>query len=240
MTDKKYNKVEPNQKKAKQEVDANEIAEQVKEVQAQRVVKNAPKKTKKGLIERATIALIGPDGLPRVGRYISKEVLAPAVKDFLWSSIQTAASMLIFKNDDPGYRGYEQQRNFNSYSSRPQGHTTNYRGVSSRPSNVHRDDRDRRDDRYRDPEQAQQLRPGTILADWVLQTRDDAVRVHEALRDLAYQYSKVKVGNYYELIGVSTVYTDYDYGWAWDDIENVRIKPVRNGFILELPPIQAI
>lgn len=230
---KEYDKVA----QVKREVKAAEVEEQVEqEIKLAKVVNKSPKKVKKGLIERTVVALIGPDGLPAVGRYVTKEIVGPAVKNIIFDSFTNGLRMLVFK-DDPGqqYRGTYYG---GGYANQGRG-ATNYANRYRQGSSASPRKEDVRDWAV-DPDQAQPLTNGTILQDWVLERQDDAVRVHEALREIAYKYNKVKVANYYELIGVNTVYTDNNFGWGWDDIDRVRIRAVRGGYILELPPVQVM
>lgn len=208
------------------------------ELRLQKVTSKPVKKVKRGIIERGVVALIGPDGLPKVSKQVFSEVVGPAIKNMAFDALNNGLRMLIFKDDN--YYSRQPDR----YGSRTTGwdpnRHTNY-GSAYRGSRTHTAASPRKDERPArptyEPGQAQSLSNGSIVYDYTLESREDATRVLDALRDNCYKYGKVKVANYYELIGIPTVYTDNNFGWLWDDIEHVRIRPARGEFVLELPPV---
>ena len=216
------------------------VHEQEEEVAVERKVAGAvvgkPKQVKKGLMERLVVSMIGPDGLPAVGRYISKELIGPAAKQLFFDSITSAAHMMVFKDGggprNGGYSsGYQQQyRGKTDYGSRYRSGGASYSQPSVRNEGFPEDDRD----------SAQRLGPGVILVDWSVGDRGSAQRVLDELLDLSQQYGNVRVSDYYGLMGIPTKFTDNNYGWLYGDIERTRIRSSRGEFILDLPPIKVI
>lgn len=188
-------------------------------------------KSKKPLMERLVVALIGPDGLPAVGRYVAHEVVGPAVKNMLVDTVTNGIQMLVFKDGTK-----VQPRTSRNYSS------STYREASSSYRKSSRST-------YVVPESPvpvtstynhQELSRGVLLWDYAIPTREEARNVIEALQDIGYEYGIVKVREYYDLIGHNTVYTDNNFGWTFDMLERLRIRTVREGFVIDLPPIQEV
>jgi hypothetical protein len=71
------------------------------------------------------------------------------------------------------------------------------------------------------------------LGEIVLGSQDDAEKVLDTLRILLHTYDTVTVGDYLELVGISPTFTDSRVGWT--KLDNVPIKKVPKGFLLELP-----
>lgn len=72
-----------------------------------------------------------------------------------------------------------------------------------------------------------------IIDDIILDTRADAEDVIDNLIDYIDKYGVTTIADLYELIGKRAEYTDNDYGWK--DLSTARVRPVREGYLLELP-----
>lgn len=234
---KEYNKIPQVQR----EIGAREdTVEEVADVKLQKVVSVPAKKVKKGLVERAVVAIIGPDGIPRVSKQVMSEIVGPSIRNLAFDAISNGLRMLILK-DDYSRTDYTQGRPYQGgWGNQQTNYRSAYRGSRSSFASGTRKEEEPRVHAALEPGQAQALTHGAIILDYNLESREDAQRVLNALRDNCYQYGKVKVANYYELIGVPTVYTDNNFGWLWDDIEHVFIRPARGGFTLQFPPISAM
>lgn len=228
---KDYNKVEPKAvAKVVEEVEVEEVVEK----RPTSVVKKAPKKAKKGLVERGVAALIGPDGLPAVGRFVVKDVIGPALKDLFVNSIVSGVQMFAYRDGNAPRTPYNgRTQSFNSPRKVDYGSRYGQPRTQSKPSN------NGPWNDYGNPgNNGQRLITGSVLNDWAIPDRDDAMKVITAMNEIAYNYGQVKVRDYYDLIGVETVYTDNNYGWLWDDIQGLRIRTTRDGFVLDLPPVR--
>lgn len=76
------------------------------------------------------------------------------------------------------------------------------------------------------------------MADVVFLSRDDAERVLEAMQQLLGHYEVVSFADYLELVGLAPTRPDENVGWR--KLDDVQIKEVRDGFMLELPPTEPI
>lgn len=52
--------------------------------------------------------------------------------------------------------------------------------------------------------------------------------------DIIEEYGRISVAKFYDICGITTTITQYDYGWY--DLVNVRVRPSQGKWILELPP----
>ena len=74
--------------------------------------------------------------------------------------------------------------------------------------------------------------------DIVLASRSDAEAVLTQLRSLLNDYGVVTVSDLYDLVGVTSNFTDNKFGWT--DLKTAVIKGVRTGYLLDLPIPQEI
>lgn len=69
-------------------------------------------------------------------------------------------------------------------------------------------------------------------------TRGEAEKVLTYLMDIIDQYDFVSVQDLYEMVGIVPGFTDNR--WGWYELTGADIVPVRDGFILDLPPTKPI
>ena len=74
--------------------------------------------------------------------------------------------------------------------------------------------------------------------DIVLASRSDAEEVLTQLCALLNDYGVVTVSDLYDLVGITSKFTDDKYGWT--DLKTAVIKGVRTGYLLDLPTPQEI
>ena len=67
----------------------------------------------------------------------------------------------------------------------------------------------------------------------VLRTRGEAEDVISCMDELMDRYGIVSVGDYYDLVGIESDYTNEKYGWT--DIRSARVIRVRDGYTIKLP-----
>ncbi len=78
------------------------------------------------------------------------------------------------------------------------------------------------------------------IEDYILQDRDDADEVLEKLTEGVNKYGSISVADYLDLLMVTSKFTDYSYGWTSDTFVNVRVVPVRGGYLIKLPPASSL
>lgn len=74
--------------------------------------------------------------------------------------------------------------------------------------------------------------------DLVLASRDEAETVLERLNDIIDKYQVASLADLYDLTGLPT--THVDNKWGWTDLHNVEIRQVRDGYLLDLPPVEEV
>lgn len=72
----------------------------------------------------------------------------------------------------------------------------------------------------------------------ILETRDQAELVVERMIDIIRQFEVVSVADLNELCNIESQYTDQKWGWFY--LNNVQVRQVREGYLIDLPPAEAI
>jgi len=52
------------------------------------------------------------------------------------------------------------------------------------------------------------------------------------------QYDFASVADYYDLLGLET--TPIDNKWGWTYLNNVQVRQVRQGYVIDLPPAEEL
>lgn len=72
----------------------------------------------------------------------------------------------------------------------------------------------------------------------VLASREEAELVLERMGDILDMYNVVQMSDMKELIGIAT--THVDNKWGWDNLSDARVRQIREGYLLDLPPANPI
>lgn len=78
-----------------------------------------------------------------------------------------------------------------------------------------------------------ETRTGYSYDDIVIESRGEAEEVLNQMCELISTYGIVSVADLYDLVGVSSNYTDNKYGWT--NLRNGEVVRVRDGYMLKLP-----
>lgn len=76
------------------------------------------------------------------------------------------------------------------------------------------------------------------INDVILQNRDEAERVVETLIECLDKYEVASLADYYDLLGLPTSHVDNKWGWTY--LNNIEIRQVRDGYLIELPPLEEL
>lgn len=226
MSKKNYNDI-PVKDNVKQESGE----EQVEREKVKRVVSGKPKKVKKGLANRLVAGMLGPDGAAGLGEYIMEDMIKPAVQNLVVDTVTAGINRLVYGDKGAPSRGYG--RNYSNSYRPTYGGRTNY-------SNRYKDERDDRDRKDRDRDEQPRRRQSHIVEEFIIEDRHEAVEVLNSLVNHAERYGTVAVADYYEAMGVPSVFTDNNYGWDFNDISRATILPSRRGFVIKFPPTDTI
>jgi hypothetical protein len=161
-------------------------------------------------------------------RFVAADVMLPAFRNLLLDAIVNGAKGVIM--GDPSYRRRDAEY-------RP---TINYSNPIRRPTTVYRDTRDPRDRRPYLPDQPHPYRnQGNIdRSEIVLARKEDAELVVERLIDVVDQFEVATLADYYDLCGVPSSHVDNKWGWTY--LNNVEIRQTRDGYIIDLPPLEVV
>jgi hypothetical protein len=72
----------------------------------------------------------------------------------------------------------------------------------------------------------------------ILSSREDAERVLEQLLDIIEKYDVASWADLCELVGWPS--TPIDNKWGWTYLTNVSVRQVRDGYMIDLPGLEAV
>lgn len=198
----------PSNSHKKEQKVQTEVEKKVNKVVTGKVVKQ-----KKSLMKKFTEVFIGDD-IDSVGAYILYDVLIPAAKSTLSDMVGSGIEMLLFGETKGSRTKRDRNKSYVSYSS-----------YYDRNDNRRKDDR--QDDRSR------RNRSMLNFDDIILDQRGEAEEVLSHLVDLTEDYGIATVADLYDLVGITSNFTDNKYGWT--NLSSAQIIRVRNGYLLSLP-----
>lgn len=180
--------------------------EEVENKKVEKVVKGSVKTKKKSSSTRFKDVFIAEEA-SSVKDYILMDVLLPTIKKAISDIVSNGVDMLLY-----GETGRS--------SSRRSGSKVSY--------SKYYDERDRGRERdYR------RIKSAYDYEDIFLETRAEAEEVLNRMDDLIDNYGIVSVADLYDLVGISSNYTDNKYGWT--NLRNARVERARDGYYLNLP-----
>lgn len=193
---------------AKVELPSNSIsggAEKKPEKKFEKVTTGKVATKEKNDIQKVASMFIAED-LKTVKDHILKDVAVPKLQDF-FADLMIATINMIFRGDD---------RPRNNYSgSYAQPNRVSYNQYSGRNNN--------------------QARPAAAInyQDVIFSSRGDAEEVLSQMIDAISTYNCVSVADFYDLVGMTSNYTDNKYGWY--DMRSAYVQAVNGGYIIRLP-----
>lgn len=150
-----------------------------------------------------------------------KDVVVPGIRNLIFDGFNELLAAMLFPDDSPrpsnGYR---------SGGGRKGGRTSydKYYDDKQRRGG-RRGGRNYQDESY-DPD------------DIILPTRAQANEALDELDYIIHKYGQASIATFYDIVGVTGEWTDNRYGWT--SIRGAQIKPVRDGFMIILPPTRPL
>lgn len=177
------------------------------EKRVEKIVVGKVTKRKRPLKVRLREAFLGDDATT-VGTYILQEVIVPAAKNMLADAASQGAERMLF-GDSRGRSKVSGRPSYTSYSSYS------------------------RQDRDRPRELSRKARAIHKFDEIILTDRGEAEEVLDRLVDLTHTYETASVADLYDLIGITSDYTDDQ--WGWSDLRLAQVARVRGGYLIDLP-----
>lgn len=187
----------------------------VEELKLDKVVSGKVLRRKKSMGRRIKETLFSGDSTSVFG-YLLKEVLVPALQ-------ATATDMVTQGIEKAVYGEVRSAGRTTRGSSAPRPHIS-----YDRPTSIVRSSAATPAVR-RPITQPSAFDIGEIIVD----SKINAEQVTEGLNDTIEQYGAATVANLNELLGQTSAYTDHK--WGWTDLSDMRLKRVREGYLLVLP-----
>lgn len=188
------------------------------ERRAEKVIEGEVQRRKKPIGRRLSETFFSGDGRG-VMSYIMLDVLLPAAKDTIADVVSQGIERMLFGE------ARSVSRRTGARSSGASGYVS-YNRYSSQPPGARRED-----------PRATQLSPRARAThdfdEIILATRAEAEEVIDRLFGLVSKYEAATVGDLYDLLGISSKFTDDR--WGWTDIRGAGVTRVRNGYLLDLP-----
>ena len=175
---------------------------------------------KKPLGKRMAETFIGGDA-QSVGSYVLMDVLIPAAKDTIADAVSQGIERMLFGE-------------VRSTSRRTGGKPSNGYVSYNRYSNSTAHPALRKDE----PQVSRRNRATHNFEEIILATRPEAEEVIDRLFDLVSRYESATVADLYELVGVSSNYTDDK--WGWTNLQGASAVRIREGYLLDLPKPEPI
>lgn len=176
----------------------------------EKVVKGSVVQKKKSLGKRMTETFLGDD-ISSVTSYVIHDVLIPAAKATLSDIVSGGIEMLLFGETKGSRTRRDKGKSYVSYS------------------NYYKNDRDDRRSRV----DTSRNRARHNFDDIILESRGEAEEVLSHLVDLTEDYGMASVADLYELVGITSNFTDNKYGWT--NLSSASVSRVRDGYLIDLP-----
>lgn len=160
-------------------------------------------------------------------RFVAADVLLPAFRDLLFDAVKEGGRRIIYPLSQ------QSRRRPTEYRPRVQYNSPVYRG-----SRETRDPRDPRGGYLPDQPPHIVRQPRHEVNELILISREEAELVLERLIDIIDKYQVASVADLYDLVGLPTSYVDNKWGWSF--LNNVEIRQIREGYLIDLPPVESI
>lgn len=141
-----------------------------------------------------------------IGDYVLNDIIMRSIKDTFFDMVTNGLRMALFGDARPNNRNRTTVGSKYSYNSILDGPRTKGYSRGERIWN---------------------------FDELIIPNREEAEGVIAQLFDILERYERVRVADFYTLLGLDYEYTDNDYGWT--RLENSYVKHVRDGYVVVLP-----
>lgn len=196
------------------------------EKRVEKVIKGEVKTKKRGIGVKFKEMLFAAD-FHTVGNYVVADVVLPMIRDLIYESTAKGAEKAIY-----GLTGRKPPRTGTGpafpYPGRVQYNNVTPINVNSHQVGAHL------------PDQRRTFSPTsrTMSDSVIFSSRADAEHVLENMMNVIDQYDAVSLVEFKELCGMETSHMDLKYGW--NTLRNIAIRQTREGWVIDLPPLEHI
>lgn len=208
---------------SRKERDKSEKKQKPEKEKIEKVVSGEVVQKPKGIGRKFKDVFFGGDA-KHAASFVASDVLLPALRNLIVDMVTKGAERLIYGES-------MRRRSGIPYDSRYQGGVQYNRPLF--PS----------DPRSRDPRQnmvpvARNRQNRHEMNDVIVGTKEEAELVVERLVDILDKYEVASLADLYDLLGLQTSHIDNKWGWTY--LGSVQIRQIRQGYLLELPPLEEI
>lgn len=197
---------------------ANKDREPKTEKHIEKVVTGEVVQKPKGIGRKFKDIFFGGDAKAAL-RFVSSDVLLPALRNLIVDMTSKGIERVVYGES--------------SYRRRP----TDYRPRVQYNNPIYYRPQDPRGPNLPDQSRAYRTKrrePNDII----LGTREEADVVVERMIDIIDKYQVVSLADLYDLLGLEGSYIDNKWGWTY--LNNIEVRQVREGYLLDLPPLEEI
>lgn len=194
---------------------ANKDKDQPKKPEIEKIISGQAIQHKRSVSDKFKSVFMGGEFKSSV-KYISAEVLLPALRNMIVDATTKGIERVIYGESLP-------KRSTHPSPSRMQYNTPvdrSYSRYASPPT--YGVSKNRRQD----------------VSNIVLVSREEAELVVERLSDIIDRFDVVSVADLHQLVGLPSTYVDNK--WGWSSLRYVDVRQVREGFLIDLPPVEPI
>jgi hypothetical protein len=160
--------------------------------------------------------------IKNAARYVTGDVLLPALRNLIVDVTSRGIERFVY--GESMYRRRPTEYRPSVTYSNPINPT--YRTVYPR-------------DRPNLPDQRQRWREDRRdMNEIIFMQRSDAETVVENMIDAIEKYDTISLADYYELCGQPSSHVDNKWGWTY--LANIQIRQTKDGFLIDLPPLEAL
>jgi hypothetical protein len=169
--------------------------------------------------------------LKSAGKGVAEDVIFPSLRDMVWDTVSSGARKWIYGES------YKRRVSPNS-SNYSYGPRTEYHSNPLYPRSVPTSSYPSIRRPGGPPDQYRALRPERERGDIVLARREDAEVVVENLLAILAEYERATLMDLYDLLGVTA--SPIDQKWGWTYLGKIEIRQTRDGYVIDLPPLEAV
>ena len=210
--------LKPNSHQYHKDTETQEQGDQI-EKRAKKIV-TSPVDVRKKSIGRKFLDIFISEDVGDVKKYLVYDVLVPAIKENIADAVNGAIGMIFF--------GEATRRNTSGTARNRTGSRVNYGGYFNGGGNGGSERRERMPKSYREDTGGRASTDDIIIA-----SRAEAEQVLDEMRELLDTYKQVTVADYYDMLDITSEFTDHKFGWT--DLSDARVIRVRNGYHIDLP-----